>query len=134
MIGRDAERGDDLVGKGGVVGRDKPKASPTVYSIPVPVRSNSTCQVSFSDFGLFRRVRERNVASTGLSRERPGAAAGAAAGAAEAAAAGVVDEFVVVGDEFPNSSNSVLSIRAVSFPPGTQRFSRSSFFEKIAEE
>src|SRR5262245_26022179 len=102
--------------------------------MPDPVRSNSMCQVSFSDFALLRRLRDRNVASTGLSRERPSAAVGsafvsAAAGAAEAATAVVVDDFVVVGDELPNSSNSVLSIRAVSLPPGTQRFRRSSLLE-----
>ena len=40
----------------------------------VPARSNSTCQVSFSEPGLLRRRRDRKVASAGLSRERPGAA------------------------------------------------------------
>ena len=36
------------------------------------MRSNSTCQVSFSEPFRFRRVRATTVAVTGLSRERPG--------------------------------------------------------------
>ncbi len=41
-------------------------------------RSNSMCQVSFSEPGLLSRVRETKVASTGLSRERPASPAGVA--------------------------------------------------------
>ena len=40
------------------------------------------CQVSFSEPGLLRRVRDRKRASAGFSREHPGAAAGAAVAAA----------------------------------------------------
>ena len=80
------------------------------------------CQVSFAEPCLLSSVRETKVASTGLSRERPArprlgrrcrrrrrALAAAGAGAA------------------PISACSVFSMRAVSLPPGTQRFSRSSF-------
>jgi len=50
------------------------------------------CQVSFSEPCLLSRRRDRNVASTGLSRERQGAARDSATGATDfrtaAAAAG----------------------------------------------
>ena len=46
------------------------------------------CQVSFAEPSLFSRRRETKVASTGLSRERPGGDA----------AAGVASAFSVGGD------------------------------------
>jgi len=66
---------------------NNPKESPTLYSSGEPVRSNSTCQVSFSEGPLFSRVRERNVALAGLSRV-PGAACGLGAGSAAFTTAG----------------------------------------------
>ena len=87
------------------------------------------CQVSFSEPGLFRRRRDRNVAATGLSRERPGSAAAAVAAAA-AASTGPGD----AAGAFSSSSFSVFSIRAVSLPPGTQRLRRASALLAIASE
>jgi hypothetical protein len=74
------------------------------------------------------------VAFTGFSRDRPGAARGTSAGGDVASPAG---EGAAVADAVPDapiSSCSFLSMREVSLPPGTHRFSRSSFFWKIDSE
>src|ERR1700681_3397412 len=110
--------------------------------MPVPARSSSMCQVSLAEPGLLRRVRERKHASAGFSREHPGAAAGATV-----ASAGVgvllglslglsLGLLAVAGadDELPSSWCSALSMRVVSLPPGTQRFSRFSFCKAMASE
>ena len=64
---------------------------------------------SFSEPGLLRRVRDRNVASAGHSREHPGAAAGAAVAAAGAG----VSLRVLSAGACPSSWRSVLSMRVV---------------------
>src|SRR5664279_5572267 len=96
--------------------------------MPQAERSNSTCQVSFSDPGLLSRLHDNTVATAGLSREQPGFSCWASAGlAAGAGAAGVA-----AGGALLSSSKSFLTMRAVSLPPGTHRFSRSSLHETIA--
>ncbi len=87
------------------------------------------CQVSFSDPALFNKVRDTNVAGAGLSRERPSSAV--TAGTAAIGAVAVPDG---ADGAFSSSSFSALSIRAVSLPPGTQRFSRASALPAIASE
>src|ERR1700730_333125 len=106
--------------------------------MPVPARSSSMCQVSLAEPGLLRRVRERKHASAGFSREHPGAAAGAAvASAGVGVLLGDLLGFLAVAgadEESPSSWCSALSMRVVSLPPGTQRFSRFSFCKAMASE
>src|SRR5215472_15789335 len=95
------------------------------------VRSNSICQVSFSEAALLRRVRDRKRAAVGNSREHPRAPAGATVAAA---GVGVLLGVTADAGALPSSWCSALSERVVSLPPGTQRFSRSSFCRKMASE
>jgi hypothetical protein len=70
-------------------------------------------------------VRDKNGASAGCAREHPGAAV---------AAAGLgigLSGVLLAGGAVPCGA---LNVRVVSLPPGAQRFSRFSFFEKIASE
>src|SRR6185295_19730318 len=116
----------------GSLAANTPKASPTVYVKSDRERSNSRCQVSLLDPGLFSRERERKTASTGFSREQPGAEAGAAVTTAGGLVGGALAVAGAGGSS--NSWYSALSVRAVSLPPGTQRFKRSSLREKMASE
>ena len=87
------------------------------------------CQVSFSDPALFKQAARQNVAGDRIVARTPelrvtaGTAATGAAAAPEDA-----------GGAFSSSSFSAFSIRAVSLPPGTQRFSRASVLPAIASE
>src|SRR5215472_17067319 len=99
--------------------------------MPLAVRSNSICQVSFAEPALLRRVRDRKRASVGHSREHPGAAAGATVATA---GVGVLLAVPAVAGAWPSSWCGALSVRVVSLLPGTQRFSRSSFLRKMACE
>ncbi len=97
----------------------------------------SMCQVSLFEPGLLSRVRLRNMASTGLSRDVPGVrrSAGADTGVASAARASAgTGAGAAAGATGANSSLSFLSMRSVSLPPGTHRFSRSSFWRNSAFE
>ena len=76
---------------------------------------------------LHGRLADRHRLELGHRGERPGAADGT--GAADASAAG--EGAGAAGADAPDtpiSSKSFLSMREVSLPPGTHRFSRSSFF------
>jgi hypothetical protein len=67
-------------------------------------------------------VRDETSASAGRSREHPGAAVAAASLG------------IGLSGAVRSSPCGALSVRMVSLPPGAQRFSRFSFFEKIAPE
>jgi hypothetical protein len=75
-------------------------------------------------------VRDKNSASAGRSREHPGAAVAAAGLGIGLSGVLAAD----VGGAVPSSPCSALSVRVMCLRPGTQRFSRFSFFEKIATE
>jgi hypothetical protein len=87
------------------------------------------CQVCFSEFGAFSRRRKMNVASAGRSREITGPLDGSRV----AIDAALGSAGVLIGvDAASSSPASFLTRRAVSFPPGAHRLSRSSFRRNTA--
>ena len=130
-IGRRIERRDDGVDQRRIVGRKQ--AEGIADGVVEAARRQIELDVPGFLFGarlVEQRARQRTSRSTGLSREQPGAACdGGAASVGRLRRRRPAWRGAIL-----SSSCSVLSMRAVSLPPGTHRFSRSSLPRKIAPE
>ena len=124
-IRRRIERLDDGVDQRRIVCRKEPEriADRVVESAFRQDRTRDA-RFPFREPGLLSRVRERNVASTGLSRDGRRTAWGCWRRRSRRRMPAVRRP---ARSRFPRYS--VLSMRAVSLPPGTHRFSRSSLPE-----
>ena len=88
---RGADHGDDLIDEAEIILGEDAEGFAGLVVEPASERSNSTCQVAFSDPSLFRRRRDKNAAVVGASRERPGCALRGTASGLASAKAGVGD-------------------------------------------